>query len=180
MSPKNFDAEDGSLQPEPIEPGTANKDLMKDAGVITMDESQSFGRGIISDFKRTVGTHWVEGMTNFNQKTVAVTLLLFISVIAPTLTFGAVYGKVTDNRIGTVETILATSWVGTAYSLIGGMPLVSTSEATPGIIFKKHSLTHCVSLVGFDSASSVLPGRSLLSRELWSASLTVLAFPSSP
>ena len=126
MAPKNFDADDGSQGREPIAPGTPNEELMKDAGVIKMDESQSCGRGIIADIKRTVGTHWVEGMTNFNQKTVAVTLLLFISVIAPTLTFGAVYGKVTDNRIGTVETILATSWVGTAYSIIGGMPLVST------------------------------------------------------
>jgi hypothetical protein len=84
-----------------------------------------WGKGIISDIKRTVGTHWKEQMTNFNQKTVAVTFLVFISVIAPTLTFGAVYGKVTENQIGTVEVILATSWVGVTYSLIGGMPLVS-------------------------------------------------------
>ena len=63
-------------------------------------------------------------MTNFNQKTVAVSLLLFISVIAPTLTFGAVYGKVTGNQIGAVEAILGTAWVNVAYALIGGMPLV--------------------------------------------------------
>jgi hypothetical protein len=63
-------------------------------------------------------------MRNFNHKTIAVTFLMFISVIAPTLTFGAVYGKVTDNQIGAIETILATAWVGVAYSLIGGMPLV--------------------------------------------------------
>jgi HCO3- transporter family len=42
-------------------------------------------------------------MTNFNQKTVAVSVLLFIAVITPTLTFGAVYGKPTNNQIGTVE-----------------------------------------------------------------------------
>ena len=51
-------------------------------------------------------------MTNFNGKTIAVTLLVFISVIVPTLTVVAVCGKVTDNKIGTVETILATCWVG--------------------------------------------------------------------
>eukprot|EP00540_Astrosyne_radiata_P023323 CAMPEP_0116868588 /NCGR_PEP_ID=MMETSP0418-20121206/27280_1 /TAXON_ID=1158023 /ORGANISM="Astrosyne radiata, Strain 13vi08-1A" /LENGTH=97 /DNA_ID=CAMNT_0004504575 /DNA_START=85 /DNA_END=375 /DNA_ORIENTATION=- len=72
-----------------------NNDLIKDAGKISMDEPQPCGRGIINDFKRTVGTHWVEGMTNLNMKTISVTLLLFISVVAPTLTFGAVYGKVT-------------------------------------------------------------------------------------
>ena len=106
----------------------SNAKLIPDAGKVHMDEGQPWGVGIINDFKRTVGTHWVTEFTNFNQKTVAVTLLVFISVIAPTLTFGAVYGKETDNKIGAVETILATSWVGVTYSLIGGMPLVSNEQ----------------------------------------------------
>ena len=107
----------------------SNAELVPDAGKVHMDEGQPWGTGIVKDFKRTVGTHWVTEFTNFNQKTVAVTLLVFISVIAPTLTFGAVYGKETDNKIGAVKTILATSWVGVTYSLIGGMPLVSKEEA---------------------------------------------------
>jgi hypothetical protein len=109
----------------PVASSVSNDDLMEDAGKVHMDEAQMWGQGIINDFRRTVGTHWVSEIMNFNQKTIAVTLLMFISVIAPTLTFGAVYGKVTGNVIGTVETILATSWVGVTYSLIGGMPLVS-------------------------------------------------------
>lgn len=107
--------------------GRGNADLMAHAGKVRMDEAQMWGTGIIQDFRNTVAKHWWTEMTNFNQKTIAVTLLLFISVIAPTLTFGAVYGKVTENRIGTVETILATSWIGCVYALIGGMPLVSPS-----------------------------------------------------
>ena len=103
----------------------SNADLIDGAGKVTMDPAQPFGRGMLADFKRTVGTHWLSEVTNFDQKTIAVSLLLFISVIAPTLTFGAVYGKVTDNNIGAIETIMATAWVGIFYSLIGGMPLVS-------------------------------------------------------
>lgn len=102
-----------------------NADLIADAGKIHVDKAQMWGTGIVNDIKRTVGTHWLKEMINFNQKTVAVTLLLFISVIAPTLTFGAVYGKVTKNNIGAIETILATAWVGTTYAIIGGMPTVS-------------------------------------------------------
>ena len=102
-----------------------NADLVADAGKVHLDEAQMWGKGIKGDFQRTIGTHWFSEVTNFNQKTIAVSLLLFISVIAPTLTFGAVYGKVTNNLIGAIETIVATSWVGVAYSLIGGMPLVS-------------------------------------------------------
>lgn len=110
----------------------------EDLGKITLEPAQPFATGIINDVKRTVGTHWLKEMTNFNQRTIAVTFLLFISVIAPTLTFGgtlvwdgrqltasAVYGKVTDNRMGVTETILATSITGIGYSLVGGMPIVS-------------------------------------------------------
>lgn len=67
------------------------------------DPAQLWGKGLIADIKRTVGTHWIEEMTNFNQKTVAVSLLMFITVIAPTLTFGAVYGTSTNFQIGTGE-----------------------------------------------------------------------------
>ena len=40
-------------------------------------EPMRWGKGIVRDFKRTVGTHWFEEMTNFNQKTVAVTVSEF-------------------------------------------------------------------------------------------------------
>ena len=39
-------------------------------------------------------------------------------------TTGAVYGNNTENRIGAIETILATSWVGIFFSLFSGMPVV--------------------------------------------------------
>lgn len=109
----------------------SNNDLVENAGAVHLDEAQLWGRGIWNDMKHTIGTHWVKEMTNFNQKTVAVSLLLFITVIAPTLTFGAVYGKVTENRIGAIETLLATGWVGVTYSLIGGMPLCIIGSTGP-------------------------------------------------
>ncbi|KAL7575487.1 hypothetical protein ACA910_020073 [Epithemia clementina (nom. ined.)] len=114
-----------------------NSELVPDAGKVHMEEAEAWGTGIINNFKRTVGTHWVKKVTNFNQKTIAVTLLMFISVIAPTLTFGAVYGEETDNRIGAVKTILATTWVGVAYSLIGGMPMCIIGSTGPVLAFTK-------------------------------------------
>ena len=73
-------------------------------------------------------------MTNFNQKSIAVSLLMFISVFAPTLTFGAVYGRNTQSNIGVVETILATSWVGCFFSLFSGMPTVIVGSTGPVLI----------------------------------------------
>jgi hypothetical protein len=58
---------------------------------------QTFGRGIVNDIKTTIGTRWCKEMTNFNTKTVAVSFFMFIAVIAPSITFGAVYAKRTDN-----------------------------------------------------------------------------------
>ena len=92
-----------------------------------VDPGKPWGRGLVQEFKSTVGTHWWSEMTNFNQKTVAVSALMFITVIAPTLTFGAVYGRNTENHIGAVETILSTCWVGVFMSFFSGMPTVGAS-----------------------------------------------------
>ena len=44
---------------------------------------------VIDDIKRTLGTHYIAEMTNFNQKTIAVSFFLFFACIAPAITFGA-------------------------------------------------------------------------------------------
>jgi hypothetical protein len=124
MAPRDSVQANGKVDMKAYKSTVGNNDLIEDAGKIHMEDPLLWGKAIIIDFKRTVGTHWLAEIINFNQKTVAVTLLMFITVIAPTLTFGAVYGKVTENRIGAIETILATAWVGCTYSLIGGMPMV--------------------------------------------------------
>ena len=59
-----------------------------------------WGRGIVADVKRTIGTHWKPEMLNFNQKTIAVSFFLFFACIAPAITFGAIYEKATQNWIG--------------------------------------------------------------------------------
>ncbi|KAL3908302.1 MAG: hypothetical protein SGPRY_009851 [Prymnesium sp.] len=123
--------EDESLSSRRLERVPTNMELIKHAGQVHLDKPQMWGKGIVGDMKRTVGSHWLKEMINFNGKTVAVTLLVFISVIAPTLTFGAVYGKATDNKIGAIETIISTAWVGVVYALLGGMPLCIMGSTGP-------------------------------------------------
>ncbi|GAX27540.1 solute carrier family 4 (anion exchanger), member 2 [Fistulifera solaris] len=131
MPPKSNDIEAGQA----IKRLPSNAELVPHAGKITMDEPAYFGKGILKDFKTTVGTHWREEMTNFNQKTVAVSMLMFITVIAPTLAFGASYSTATESHIGAIETILATAWIGCAYSFIGGMPLCIIGSTGPVLAF---------------------------------------------
>jgi hypothetical protein len=125
-------------------------------------EPQRWGKGIIQDFKRTVGTHWVKEMTNFNQKTVAVTLFIYIAAIAPTVTFGAVYGRSTKNYMGAIELMLASGWYGMTYALIGGMPMVSSRLACDVVIchpsFPSHGV-FCFYSVSMAERDPSLPSR---------------------
>jgi hypothetical protein len=98
--------------------------------------SSGWGRGILRDFKTTVGTHWRKELTNFNTKTIAVSLFLFIAVIAPCITFGAVYAKTTNNAIGASELLLSTAWCGIFYSLCSGMPLMINGATGPVLAFQ--------------------------------------------
>jgi hypothetical protein len=82
-------------------------------------------RGVVKEFKMTLGTHWKEEMTNLNFRTIGVSFFMFIAAVSPAITFGAVYAKSTDNFIGAIEMILATAWCGIVYGLIGGQPMVS-------------------------------------------------------
>ena len=103
----------------------SHNEVLEGAGKLEMEPGRLWGSAIVHEFKETVGTWWLRDMMVFNQRTVAVSLLMFLTAFAPTVTFGAVYGDVTGNRIGAVETIIATCWVGCAYAMIGGMPMVS-------------------------------------------------------
>jgi len=81
MTPKYAeDLDDVSVGGGENTKAVSNEDLIADAGKVHLDPAQPWGRGMIADVKRTVGTHWVSEMTNFNQKTVAVSLLMFITV----------------------------------------------------------------------------------------------------
>ena len=93
-------------------------------------KSEGWGRGIRQDFARTVGTHWKKEMTNMQCKTLAVTAFLFFACVAPAITFGAIYSKVTGNQMGAVEMLVATAWCGIFFSLVGGQPVVCNVKLT--------------------------------------------------
>jgi len=84
----------------------------------------SCGRAILKEYRRTIGTHWREEFTNFNQKTLAVSFFIFFAAVAPAITFGSVYAKSTSNYIGAVEMLTATAWCGVFYAIFGGQPMV--------------------------------------------------------
>jgi len=95
----------------------------------------TWGRGVMKDVKRTLGTHWKAELTNFNLKTIGVSFYMFFAAAAPAITFGALYAKSTNNYIGAIETITATAWCGLVYGFIGGQPMVINGGAGPVLAF---------------------------------------------
>jgi len=65
--PADVEIDNGSAKkPKKFATLPSNAELVKGAGNVHLDEAEIWGgRGIIKDFKRTVGTHWVQEMTNF-------------------------------------------------------------------------------------------------------------------
>jgi len=95
------------------------------------NNSEMWGKGILKDFKGTVGTYWRMEMTNLNQKTIAVSFFLFFAAITPAITFGGVYQKSTANRMGPVELLLATAWTGVYFALFAGQPIILNGGTGP-------------------------------------------------
>lgn len=95
----------------------------------------TWGRGIVQDFRRTVGTWWVAEMTNPNLRTVAVSFFLYLACVAPAITFGAIYAKLVNNWMGAMEMLVATAWTGIVYALIGGQPLMINGGTGPVLAF---------------------------------------------
>ena len=89
------------------------------------NEKLGCGKGIVKDFKQTIGTWWCQEMSNFGIKTIGVSIFLFFAAVAPAITFGAIYEKSTNSMMGAIEMLLATAWQGIVYGLVGGQPMVS-------------------------------------------------------
>ena len=57
MAPNQAELRDVDLEDQ--ERRVSDNDLVENAGKITIDEAQMWGRGILNDIKRTVGSHWL-------------------------------------------------------------------------------------------------------------------------
>jgi hypothetical protein len=74
---KDIEKKMSTMDTVPLGMEEAEFDNEKEAIAVTTDhagEPMRWGKGIVRDFKRTIGTNWIKEMTNFNQKTVAVTV----------------------------------------------------------------------------------------------------------
>ena len=82
----NSDVENAMTNEEGVTPVTPDDNGHGHGG-----KKLTWGRGVIQDFRTTVGTHWCKEMSNFSLKTIGVGIFIFFAAVAPAITFGAVY-----------------------------------------------------------------------------------------
>ena len=97
--------------------------------------SGMWGRQVVKDFKRSIGTYWVKEMKSLNSKSIATGFFMFFAAITPAVTFGGVYQNVTKSYFGAVEMILATAWCGIFYYLCGGQPVMVNGATGPTVAY---------------------------------------------
>ena len=64
-------------------------------------------------------------------------IFVFFATLAPTITFGGLLSKKTDNWLGVLETLLATSMCGMLFSLFAGQPLIIVGTTGPILVFEE-------------------------------------------
>ena len=80
----------------------------------------------VSDFK--------DGL---NLRCAITCVFIFFATIAPTITFGGLLGKKTDNWLGVKETLIATSLCGILFALFAGQPLIIVGTTGPILVFEQ-------------------------------------------
>lgn len=99
--------------------------------------------GLLADIRRRLPYYASDFRDGLNRKCVASTLFLFFACMAPTIIFGGLMGKLTEDHIGAVELIVATAFCGIVYALFAGQPLALIGGTGPMLAFTAILYTYC-------------------------------------
>jgi hypothetical protein len=91
----------------------------------------AFGRGIRDDIAGRLGVYASDWTDAVNSKVVASTFFIFFTSVGPAITFSLLLTDETENQIGAIEVLLATSITGILFSVFAGQPLVIVGITGP-------------------------------------------------
>ena len=63
-------------------------------------------------------------------------LFMYFAILAPTITFGGLFGEATENRISVIESLIGSMIVGTTYGFLSGQPLTILGPTGPVLVFE--------------------------------------------
>ncbi|KAL7580104.1 hypothetical protein ACA910_012865 [Epithemia clementina (nom. ined.)] len=96
---------------------------------------ESFGKGIIRDYKARLPLFWSDIADGLNVQCLAATLFLFFACLSPAVGFGALYGVATNGAIGTVEMVGSTAMCGVIFALTAAQPCTIIGSTGPVLSF---------------------------------------------
>uniref|UniRef100_A0A914ZRX6 Anion exchange protein n=1 Tax=Parascaris univalens TaxID=6257 RepID=A0A914ZRX6_PARUN len=105
-----------------------------------------FFDGMIDDISKRLPYYWTDFSDSLRFQCLTSIVFMFFASFAPAITFGGLLGKYTDEKIGTMETLLAQSICGIIWGLFAAQPLLIMSATGPVLIFEASLYTFCVNL----------------------------------
>ena len=106
--------------------------------------------GLFRDIKNVFNPrrYWSDFRDGFNFQCLMVICFAFIACIGPTLVFGGLYGEKTSQKIGEIESLMASLVFGVIFSLFSGQPIMILGASGPLLIFDEIIFSFSVNVLG--------------------------------
>jgi len=103
---------------------------------------QIFG-GLKREIKRKKRHYKSDFQDGLNLRCAMACIFIFFATLAPTITFGGLLGKKTEQWLGVKETLMATSLCGILFALFAGQPLIIVGTTGPILVFEQATYEFC-------------------------------------
>mgnify|MGYP001318696326 CR=1 FL=1 len=118
--------------------------LRKEAGLVR--SGRLFG-GLIDDFYRKKPWFMKDFTDALSMKTVASVIFIYFATLAPTVAFGGLLGDATDNRMASIECLVAGLIAGVLFGMFSGQPLTILGVTGTAIVFESIVVDICKSVI---------------------------------
>ena len=105
---------------------------VKETGLIS---SGSFAGGVKDDVERRLPAYKSDFTDAWHPKCISSVLYIFFATLAPSIAFGGLLDKLTDQHIGVIEMILSSAISGILFALFSGQPLIIIGGTGPIVVF---------------------------------------------
>ena len=114
--------------------------LRREAGLVR--SGRLFG-GLINDFNRKRVFYWQDFTEALHLQSLASVIFIYFAALAPTVAFGGLLGDATENRMASIECLVAGLTAGVLFGLLSGQPLTILGVTGPDLVFETIVFDFC-------------------------------------
>uniref|UniRef100_A0A914W575 Anion exchange protein n=2 Tax=Plectus sambesii TaxID=2011161 RepID=A0A914W575_9BILA len=116
---------------------------MRDRKPSMLSRSGTLFGGLKKDIVGRLPFYWSDIRDAFTFQCLTSIVFMFFACFAPAITFGGLMGAYTNEKIGTIETLMAQCVCGVIWGLFSAQPLLIMSATGPVLIFEASLYTFC-------------------------------------